>query len=90
MDAFFATKKFGKSYRGNICFQIFSTDKGFIYVITMKSKSEVLQAVKLFAKKIGSPEAMICDVSGDQTSNTLNIFCSKISATLRFLEEVTP
>jgi hypothetical protein len=29
----------------------------------MKSKSEVLQAVKEFAKEIGAPDAIICDAA---------------------------
>ena len=52
MDTFFVTKKAGKSSRGHTCCQLFVTDKGFIYVVPMKSKSEVLQAVKQFAKEI--------------------------------------
>ena len=45
MDKFFATNKSGKKSRGNIYCQVLFTDKGFIYVVTMKSKSEVLQDV---------------------------------------------
>jgi hypothetical protein len=45
-DTFFATKKAGKLSRGHSCCQLFVTDKGFVYVVPMKSKSEVLQAVK--------------------------------------------
>ena len=50
MDTFFATSKGGKSSRQNTCCQLFVTDKGFVYVVPMRSKSEVLQAVKQFAK----------------------------------------
>jgi hypothetical protein len=50
MDTFYATKKAGKSSRGNSCCQLFVTDKGFIYVVPMRKKSELLQAVKKFAK----------------------------------------
>ena len=42
MDTFFATKKAGKSSGGNSCCQLFVTDKGFVYVVPMKSRSEVL------------------------------------------------
>ena len=38
---FFATKKGGQSSRGHTCCQLFVTDKGFIYVVPMKRKSEV-------------------------------------------------
>jgi hypothetical protein len=57
MDTFFATVKAGKSSRGHTCCQLFVTDKGFVYVVPMKSKGEVLQAVKQFAKEIGAPDA---------------------------------
>ena len=50
MDTFFATKKGGQSSRGHTCCQLFVTDKGFIYVVPMKKKSEVLLAIKQFAK----------------------------------------
>jgi hypothetical protein len=92
MDTFFATKdakKGGKSSRGHTCCQLFVTDKGFIYVVPMMSKSEVLQAVKQFAKEIGAPEAIIADPAGEQTSNVLRQFCHEIGTTLRALEEGT-
>jgi hypothetical protein len=90
MDTFFATKKAGKSSRGHTCCQLFVTDKGFVYVVPMKSKAEVLQAVKQFAKEIGAPDAIICDMAGEQTSNALKRFCQEIGTTLRVLEEGTP
>ena len=52
MDNLFATKKSGKSMRQNICCRFFVTDKGFVYVVPMKSKSDELKAVKEFAKKL--------------------------------------
>ncbi len=90
MDTFFATKKAGKSSRGHSCCQLFVTDKGFVYVVPMKSKSEVLQAVKQFAKEIGAPDAIILDAAAEQKSQKLRKFCSKIGTTLRILEEGTP
>ena len=41
MDIFFATKKLGQSSQGHTCCQLFVSDKGFIYVVPMKKKSEV-------------------------------------------------
>jgi len=90
MDTFFATKKAGKSSRGHTCCQLFVTDKGFVYVVPMKSRAEVLQAVKQFAKEIGAPDALICDMAGEQTSHPLKRFCQEIGTTLRVLEEGTP
>ena len=71
MDTFFATKKAKKSSRGHTCCQLFVTDKGFVCVAPMKSKSEVLQAVKQFAKETGAPEAIILDAAGEQSSQKL-------------------
>lgn len=90
MDTFFATKKGGKSSRGNTCCQIFVTDKGFVYVVPMRSKKDVLLAVKQFAKEIGAPDAVVCDAAGEQTSLDLKRFLNSIGTTLRVLEEGTP
>jgi hypothetical protein len=89
-DTCFATKKAGKSSRGHSCCQLFVTDKGFVYVVLMKSKAEVLQAVKQFAKEIGAPEAIICDDAGEHTSHSLRKFCNEIGTTMKVLEEGTP
>ena len=86
MDTFFSNKKAGKLSRNNTCCQPFVTNKGFVYIVPMKSKSEVLQAVKKIAKDIGSPEEIICDMSGEQTSKSLKKFCNEIGTTLRVLE----
>ena len=66
MDTFFATKKSGKLSRAHTCCQLFVTDKGFIYVVPMRTKSEALQAVKQFAKENGAPDAIICDMSRER------------------------
>ena len=58
MDTFFATKKGGQSSRGHTCCQLFFADKGFIYVVPMKKKSEVLLAIKQFElikRRLGTP-----------------------------------
>ena len=90
MDTFFATSKIQKSTRGNTCCQLFVSDKGFVYVVPMKSKSEVPQAVKQFAKEVGAPEAFVCDPSGEQTSNVMKQLTSAMGTTLRLIEEGTP
>ena len=91
MDTLFAKKKDGKSTRGHTCCQLFVTDKGFVYVVPMKSKSEVIHAVKQFAKAIGAPEAIIADASKEQTKkNELKQFLNSIGTELRVLEEGTP
>ena len=90
MDTFFATKKGGRSSRGHTCCQLFVTDKGFLYVVPMHRKSEVLQALKQFAKEIGAPTSIIADMSGEQMSHDIQKFCNDIGTTLQALEEGTP
>ena len=90
MDTFFATKKGGRSSRGHTCCQLFVTDKGFLYVVPMCRKSEVLQALKQFAKEIGVPTSIIADMSGEQMSHNVRKFCNDIGTTLRALKEGTP
>ena len=90
MDTFFATKKGDQSSQGHTCCQLFVTDKGFIYVVPMKKKSEVLLAIKQFAKEIGAPDSFVADMSGEQMSSEVKKFCNDIGTTLRALEEGTP
>ena len=90
MDTFFATSKGGKSSRGHTCCQLFVTDRGFVYVVPMCRKHDVLAAVKQFAKDIGAPDAIICDAAPEQKSADLKRFLNTIGTTLRVLEEGTP
>ena len=90
MDTFFASKKGGKSSRGHTCCQLFVTDKGYVYVVPMRRKGEVLQAMKQFAKEVGAPDAFVCDMSGEQTSQEVKNFVNNIDSMLRVLEKGTP
>ena len=56
----------------------------------MKKKSEVLLAIKQFAKEIGAPDSSVADMSGEQMSSEVKKFCNDIGTTLRALEEGTP
>ena len=56
----------------------------------MKSRDEVLSALKMFAKRVGAPDAIVCDASGEQTSKAVKGFLNEIGTTLRLLEEGTP
>ena len=85
----FVTKQAKISSRGHTCAQLFVTDKGFVYAVPMKKESEVLQALKQFAKAIRAPDAIICDASKAQTSQKVRQFCNNIGTTLRILEENT-
>ena len=92
MDTFFATRKTTKYLRGNRCCQIFFTNKGFVYVVPMKSKNkdDILSALKTITKGIGAPEAIICDVSWYQTAIEVKKYFGDIGTTLRILERGTP
>ena len=87
MDTFFPIKKGGTSSRGNTCCQLFVTDKRFIYVEPMKHKSEVLLAIKQFAKEVGAPDAIVSYMDREQVSQEVRNFCNTIGTTLRALEE---
>ena len=90
MDTFFASRKGGRSSRLHICCQLFITDKGFVYVVLMRWKLEVLQAIKQFAKEIGAPTAIIAGMAREQMSQEVRKFCNDIGTTLWALEEGTP
>lgn len=93
MDTFLATKDAGKSSRGHKCCQLFVTDKGFVYVVPMKSQSKenILAAVKQFAKEVGSPEAIICDASDTEPFlvEPSQTFCNIESGSQVFLSHVS-
>ena len=69
--------------------QLFVSDKGFVHVIPMKSKSEFPSDFCSFAKEIGVPHALIVDAAVKQTSKTVKKFCHEVGTTLRILEEHT-
>ena len=56
----------------------------------MKKKSEVLLAIKQFAKEIGAPDSFVADMSGEQMSSEVKKICNDIGTTLSALEEGTP
>ena len=60
------------------------------YVVPMQRKSEVLQAIKQFAKEIGAPTSIFADMSSEQMSHDVQKFCNNIGTTLWALEEITP
>ena len=90
MDTFLAMKKGGTSSRVNTCCQLFVMDKGFIYVVPMKRKSEVLLAIKQFAKEVSAPDAIVSDMAREQVSQDVQHFCNTIGTMLQALEEGMP
>ena len=64
--------------------------KGFIYIVRMKRKSEVLSSIKQFAKEVGAPDAIVSYMAKQQVSQGVRNFCNAIGTMLRALEEGTP
>ena len=87
-DTFFVHKK-ATTKEGFTCMQLFVSDKGFVAVYPMKSKSEFPNALKLFCKEIGVPERLIVDGAGEQTSGKVKSFTQEVGTTLQILEENT-
>ena len=87
-DTFQAKQGF-KSKRGYKYCQLFVSDKGFIFVVFMKKRSEFQLALKAFAKEIGVPLSLVMDPSGEQTSNEVQRFAQECSLKLKILEEST-
>ena len=87
-DTFYATGS-ATSIRGYSCMQIFVSDKGFVKVYGMKSPSEFINALKMFCKEVGVPNAFVVDPHRSQKSDEVRQFCHQIGSTLRILEEST-
>jgi hypothetical protein len=60
-DTLFATAK-AKSTHGNICGQVFASDKGFVVFYPMKNQHSYFAALKVFAKEVGAPEVLVCNL----------------------------
>ena len=69
--------------------QIFVSDKGYVFIAAIKSVSEFLKALKMFAKEVGVPEAMIANSHKFHKSEEVRQFCHKIGTTVRVLEGST-
>ena len=82
---FFATAR-GKSTRGNTCFQIFVSDKGFVAVYPMEIKSHFESALHQFCKNVGVTYTLVVDPSGEKTKKYVRCFCHQVGTTLKILE----
>ena len=87
-DTFIAKDEY-VSTRGYKYCQLFVLDKGFIFIVLMRKKSEFHTALQLFAKEIGVPITLICDPSGEQSSNQVKQFAKECQMKLKLLEEST-
>ncbi len=87
-DTFYVTSK-AKSTRGNICVQLFVSDKGFVAVYPMRETRQYSNALKMFAKDVGAPEVLVADPHPTQKKREVKDFCNKIGTKLRLLEGKT-
>ena len=69
--------------------QLFVFGKGFLKVYSMKTLTDIPQAIKLFAKEVWAPDCFVCDPQANQKSKEVRDFCSQIGTTLGVLEEST-
>ena len=69
--------------------QLFVSDTGFMYIYPMKAKTEIINAVKAFAKAIGVPTALMIVPEGTHRSETLQKAANDMNLPLKFLERRT-
>ncbi len=50
-----------KSSRGNICAQLFVSDKGYVAIYFMQHQRDCILALMQFAKDFSAPDVLICD-----------------------------
>ncbi len=84
----FATAK-AKITCGNICGQVFTSDKGFVVYYPMKDQCSYFAALKVFAKEVGTPEVLVCNSHLTQKKLKVKEFCIKNGTTLCVLEAET-
>ena len=81
--------KVTKSTRGNLHFQFFVSDKGFVAVYGMEKRSNSKDALHMFCKEVNVSIALVVDPSEEQTSKDVRRFCNQVGTILRVLEEST-
>jgi hypothetical protein len=78
-----------KSSHGNICAQLFVSDKEFVAIYPMKKHSDYFLALQQFAKDVGAPDVLVYDPHLAQTKWEVQEFCTQIGTTLKVLEAKT-
>ena len=72
-DTFFVTAS-GVSACGNNCAHIFVSDKGFVAIYSMSSKSDFPDGLHMFCKEVGVPLYLILYPAVEQTSRKVKKF----------------
>jgi hypothetical protein len=75
--------------RGNSCMQIFVSDKDYVAVYPMSTKSQFKDCLHQFCKEIEVPQTLVMDKAGEQTSSHVKCFSQQVDLTLHALEEST-
>jgi hypothetical protein len=87
-DTLFVTGK-AKSSHGNICAQLFVSDKGFVAIYPITKQADYFFVLRHFAKDVGTPDVLVCDPHRAQTKPEIREFCTKIGMALTVLEAET-
>ena len=74
------------SSRGYTCMQLFVSDKGYVFVVPMKSANEFTKELQMIAKEVGVPLYLIAYPKSNQKSKEVRQFCHHIGTTIRLLE----
>ena len=77
IDTLFATKKSTESTRGNAYCQLFIACKSFVHTEPLRKRSDLIHALKSFAKEIGVPEALIVDSVLEENISEEKKFCNQ-------------
>jgi hypothetical protein len=80
-DTLFVTGK-AKNSQGNICAQLFVSDKGYVAIYPMKNQQDYFFALMQFAKDVGAPDVLVCDPHPTQRQSKVKEFCTQIGTTL--------
>jgi hypothetical protein len=78
-----------RSLQGNICAQLFVSNKGFVALYPMKRQQDYFLALKQFAKDVGAPDVLVCDPHPAQTKWVVREFCTQIGTTMKVLKAET-
>jgi hypothetical protein len=84
----FATAK-AKSTCGNICGQVFASDKGIVAFYSIKHQCSYFAALKIFAKEVGALKVLVCNLHPTQKKRKVKDFCIQIGTTLCVLKAET-
>ena len=76
-------------YSWQLTSPLFVSDKDFVAIYPMASKSDFKEALHLFCKEVGVPISLVVDLAGEQTSKAVRKFCNQVGTMLRILEENT-